>query len=189
MSKQINALTRIKNDLDIISRRALYNSYIVSHLNYCATVWMFTSRTNLNKLNKLNKRALRAVYKRALRAVYNDKSCYALLLARNKSLDVHKSCLLMLAIEMYKAKNGTLPIYIKELFIHKEQPYFLRDNDIYVLPAFNTITFGYHCMRYIGAKLWGNIDTKIKNLTCINSFKKQVKLWLADKNNVVDIYF
>ena len=181
MSKQINALLRIKNDLDISSRRAIYNSYIVPQLNYCATVWMFTSRTNLKKLDKLNNRAIRMVFDD------NQSPCDDLL-CRNKSLNVYKSCVRVLAIEMYKVKNNLLPNYIKELFTPSIQCYSLRDDNKYVLPKYKSKTYGYHCMTYIGSKLWGDIDPKIKNITSLKEFKHKITLWIDTLPNTCEMY-
>ena len=143
VSRQINALIRIKNYLDIDSRKAIYKSYIASNINYCSTVWMFTGRTNLDKLNRLNKQALRMVY--------NDYSSdYDVLLNLNNSLDVYKMFIKALAIEMYKIKRGTSPVYMRDMFIHNDAAYMLRDTNTYVLPKFKTRTFGYHSMWYIG---------------------------------------
>ena len=55
---------------------------------------------------------------------------------------------------------------------------FFRDNDTYVLQKYSTKTFGYHSMAYIGAKLWGKINSKVKKLKCIKSFKKEIKTLL-----------
>ena len=60
-SKQINALKRIKHYLDKQCKNTLYNSYIGSNFNYCPLVWMFTGKLNMDKLEKMNKRALRYV--------------------------------------------------------------------------------------------------------------------------------
>lgn len=181
VSKQINALVRIRNDLDHDSRKAIYNSYVASNINYCCTVWMFTGRTNLSKLNKLNERALRMVY--------NDYSSdYDSLLLLNNTLNSYKTFLSALATEMFKIKQGMCPAYLKDLFVPNNSLYMLRDTDTYVLPKFNTKTYGYHCMSYIGSKLWNNIDANIKSLN-INGFKKNIKIWLANQNNVIDTYF
>ena len=60
-SKQVNALKRMKHHLDKQCKKVVYNSYIRSNFNYCPTVWMFTGKMNIDKLEKTNKRALRFV--------------------------------------------------------------------------------------------------------------------------------
>lgn len=181
VSKQINALIRIKNDLDMDSRKTIYNSYVVSNINYCCTVWMFTGRSNLRNLNKVNERALRMVY--------NDYSSdYKTLLCKHDNLDVYQMCLKALALEMFKIQNNLSPIYLKDLFVQNNPAYLFRDTNTYILPKFKTKRFGYHSMSYIGSKLWYDIDADIKH-SDINCFKKRITPWLRDKDNLIEKYF
>lgn len=186
IAKQINALLRIKNDLDIYSRRTLYNSYIASNLNYCSIVWMFMSRSNLKKLDKLNERALRMIFNDSL-------STYAELLLRNKSMDIYKGCIKSLCVEMYRIRNGLSPSYMQNLFSLKiNNCYSLRDNNIFEIPKFKSKRYGYHSMSYIGAKLWSNIDIVIKDINKLKTFKSEVIKWLLQQTNYecfVNTYF
>ena len=45
------------------SRKAIYNSFIVSNFNYCPLVYYFTSRESINKMQRIQERALRFVLK------------------------------------------------------------------------------------------------------------------------------
>ena len=48
-ARQLNVLERMKGYLDYVSRMAIYNSFIISNFNHCPVVWMFTSKSSLNK--------------------------------------------------------------------------------------------------------------------------------------------
>ena len=61
-SAKIKGLGRIRNRLNLSQAKILYNSFILSQLNYCCLVWMFCSKTLQNKINQIQKRALRIVY-------------------------------------------------------------------------------------------------------------------------------
>ena len=186
MSKQINALLRIKNDIDLKSRRSIYNSYIASNLNYCSIIWMFTSRSNLKKLDKLNERALRMIYA-------DDKNSYLELLKRNKTLDIYKMCINSLCVEMYRIRNKLAPNYICDLFtLSQNQAYDFRDDNNFSLPKFNTKTFGYRCMSYIGVKVWTNLDVNIKKINCLKKAKDRIKIWIEkheNTENFINAYF
>lgn len=186
LSKQINALLRIKNNLDIKSRKTIYNSYIASNIKYCSMVWMFTSRTNLKKLDKLNERAIRMIY--------NDTtSSYDELLYKNASLDIYKECINSLAVEMFRLTHDLSPIYIQNLFSKKtHQHYDMRNENTYLIPRYETKSYGYHSMSYIGAKLWYNIDNNIKEINCLKVFKFEINKWIVkhdNKENFIDMYF
>ena len=149
-------MMRICSYLDQGSKRAIYNSFIVSNFNYCSTVWMFTNRGNLNKLEKLNKRALPMIYN-------NYTSDYDVLLRNSLTLNVYMKCLKSLGIEMYKVRSNLTPVYMKELFLESNPVYDLRDSSRFVLPKYKTKTFGYRSLSYIGSKLWNDIDFVIKD--------------------------
>ena len=59
--RQLNVLQRMRGSLYYESQMAIYNSLSISNVNYCPVVWMFTSKSSLNKLENIQKRALRFV--------------------------------------------------------------------------------------------------------------------------------
>ena len=116
--------------------------------------------------------------------VYNDKlSSYEILLSRNKSLDIYKTCMKALCVEMYRIRNFQVPTYMQSLFIPCSGNYELRDNNTFVLPKFDSKTYGYHSMSYIGAKVWGNISLKVKESKNIREFKTEINTWLSKQHN------
>ena len=61
-ANQLNTLIRIKQFLSFHTKEILINSYIISNLNYCPLVWMFSSTQSINKIQNLQKQALRFLY-------------------------------------------------------------------------------------------------------------------------------
>ena len=53
---------RIRNTLDIKSKRLIYNSLIHPYLTYCVNVWSSTYRTNLKMLCTAQKRSVCALF-------------------------------------------------------------------------------------------------------------------------------
>ena len=80
-----------------------------------------------------------------------------------------------IAILMFKVKNDLCPRYIKELFqrnnINNNR---LRNSD-FVIPRFNTVTYGKHSLRYLGPVLWSKLDKVIKNSESLNSFNAKIR--------------
>ena len=183
-SAQINAIMRIKSGLDRESKLALYNSFIISNFQYCNVVWMFTGRTNLNRLDRLNERAIRMIY--------NDKvTDYHVLLMQNNQLSVYKLCFKSLLCMMFKVWNNTAPQFLLDLFVKKQSLYNLRDHSIFMLPMYNYKKIGYHCFHYIGCKSWNDLKINLKLLNNISLFKKYLKCHLieCDNNVIVQNYF
>ena len=59
---KIKSLSRIRNALDEIQAKLLYNYFIFSQINYCSIIWMFCSTTSYKKIEQKQKRGLRIVY-------------------------------------------------------------------------------------------------------------------------------
>ena len=96
--KQVNALKRMKYLLDKQCKCVIYNSFISSNFNYSPVTWMFSNKSNFEKLNKTNKRALTFV-------VGNDAMQYDDLCEQEKQLNIEKRCIKAAAIQMYKIKK------------------------------------------------------------------------------------
>ena len=88
-----------------------------------------------------------------------------------------------LAVLMYKIRKGTTPAYLKELFSIQETQYNMRDNEKFALPQYNTITYGWNSIRYLGAKLWNSIPSLTRKSPSLNTFKSAVKNWLLSPKN------
>ena len=100
--RQLNALQRLKGSLDKNSRMAIYKNFIMSNLNYCPLVWMFTSKTSLSKLENIQKRALRFVL--------DDYQSGSTELLQNANVPGIKIMVpRYLAIEMFKCIKGINP--------------------------------------------------------------------------------
>ena len=183
VATQINAISRIKNNLCIKGKQILYNSFIVGNFNYCNTIWMFTSRRNLSRLDKLNKRAIKLIY--------NKHGDYDVLMKDNNHLDIYKMCVKSLGVNLYKIRNQISPPYLQDLLKVKDNCYNMRDPSTYVLPKFNTKYYGYHSLRYVGSKMWNWLDVDIKLSSDVDNFKREIKslLMKCDKNLLLTNFF
>ena len=178
--KQINALKRIKHHLEKDSKRTIYNSYINCNFNYCSVVWMFTNKSNMDKLERTNKRALRFVTNQG--HLSYDELC-----RQEKQLTVFERCIKNMAIQLYKIKKGTAPIYLKELFQAQTSDYEMRDNQRLTLPLFNTVSYGKNSFSYMGAKLWNHIPIAIKNSVSLSTFKSAFTNWLLTSEDDITV--
>ena len=143
---------------------------------------MFTGKMNVDKLEKTNKRALRCV-------INNYDAEYDDLCNELKVLNIHKRCIKTVAIQMYKIKQQKVPIYVQEIFSRRESHYDIRDNDLFEIPRYKTVTYGRKSFRYYGAKLWANIPKEIKAKPTLTCFKDALTIWLLNIGNVSNIEF
>ena len=174
-SAQINVLWRLKSKFDHESRQIIYNSFIMSNMTYCQTVWTYCSITCSRKLEKLNERALRFV-NNDFSADYDDQMKKA-----NKTT-LQTVRLKAVCVEMYKVYNRISPSYINEMFSLEFCNYSLRAMNTFFLPKYKTKTHGYKSFMYMGVKLWNALTNDMRCSQDLNEFKVMLNDWFVDKD-------
>jgi len=107
--KKLNVITRMITYLSFEKKRALIKAFFESQFKYCPLTWMFCSREQNNKINKL--------HERALRLIYNDVDLsFEELLKKDGSFTIHDQNIQSLIIEMYKVVNDLSNDTFTELF-------------------------------------------------------------------------
>ena len=169
-ARQLNALARISRHLNINSRRAVYNSFIMSSFNYCPLVWHFCGQVNNQKLEQIQERALRILF-----ADYN--SSYLELLNRAGTTTLLIQRLRLIALAVFKSLHGLNPPCLNDMFTPKYVPYQLRDSSLLEQSRCRTTTYGLRSISYIGAKLWNDLPNDFKATTDFTDFKRMLQTW------------
>ena len=110
--RKVTALGRICRYISLNKRKTLFNAFIQSQFAYCPLVWIFHGRDTENKIRRLHERVLRIVYS-------DYDSTFEELLLKDDSVTFHIRNIQLLAIELYKSKNGLSPQIINALFEKK----------------------------------------------------------------------
>ena len=63
---------------------------------------------------------------------------------------------------------------IADLFRRSDTKYALRNKE-FVIPRFNTATYGKHSIRYTGPRLWNIVPKNIRELPTLSSFKINIR--------------
>lgn len=173
-SRQLNIMYRFRGILDFKLRETVHNTFIMANFNYCPIVWHFCSKASANKMEKIQERALRFLF--------NDKiSSYEDLLKRCDSTTLHLKRLKSICTEVFKSLNNLNPTFMNEMFVTKETPYNLRDQNILDPPKFKKITYGKNTFSYYGSHLWNHLPNELKVCTDINEFKSMLQSWEGPK--------
>ena len=168
LSKVKGLLYKLSETLPVPIIRQLYFSYFYSRIVYCISVWGGGGITNIDKISKINKAALKLCVRDLQPSAPQPFQYYNIY--KLKCLgDFHK----------YANNNSFKNLHTK---IHKLIPdhvhctRFAAQNS-YSLPII-TKTVSQNQFLYNALKLWNNLPTELKNIQSTTVFKSKLKLHL-----------
>ena len=168
--RQINALSRLSKILNLEVKYKLFETFILSHFNFCPVIWHYCCLADIRKIEY--------VQKRALRMIYNDfVSSYGDLRLKGNISLMYVQRLRKVAIEMFKCYHGVGPMYIEKYISKSQHKYSMRNLESVELPSFNTVKYGSNCFSYQGSYMWNNLPSYIKKANDIEKFKSLIKEW------------
>ena len=168
-NNKTKALVRLRFKLNQSQKLTLYHSYVMSYYSYCPLIWMFCGINSNELINR--------VQRKALRAVYNDyTSDFNQLLDKGNHLTIHQINLRSLLTEVYKCLNNENPSFLSYIFEYKSVRYNLRISNLLIVPQIRTITYGLNSFSYRGSMTWNNLADNIKNSENLEIFKSEMKL-------------
>ena len=156
--------------LDFNKVRLLFKSFLESQFKYCPLTWMFHSGKSNNRINKTHERDVRLVYS-------DYESTFEDLLTKDGSFIAHHYKIQTLAIELYKVYNNISQTILGELFTRNNSGYCLRSESDFVIPQIRTVLKGSNSIRYFGQIIWNLKPEELKNITSLNTVKKEIRRW------------
>ena len=172
ISSRISLLEQLAQYVPENIQKTFYQGYILPFIDYGSNTWGATSNTNIERLNKLRKRAARII----LNADYITPSADMFKslgwMSVNNRLKYNK------AVFTYKNINDLTPSYISELLkpIAKTCCRTLRSSETRSLtvPRYRTALCEGSFSRS-APKLWNSIQDTVRMAPTLNAFKKIVK--------------
>ena len=178
ISSNIWLLSRIKGFVPLNYRIIFYKAYIQPHLDFCNIIWGSSTKTNLNCLLKLQKRACRIILEDKYTTISEAMSVINI-------LTIEQRIILQKAKFMYKVSKNKVPLYVQEFFQSQnqaERELRYRNNLNYVVPKPNKELFK-GSMSYTGPLLWNEIPVCIRECNTIESFTSNCIRWIKSKRN------
>jgi hypothetical protein len=174
-NSQLYLLLRIKQYLDLHSRKLFFNAYVLPHLDYCCTIWGNSSNELIAEMIKFQKRAARIILDKS----YDAPS--AELFKQLNWMRFDERIIYKKAILMYKSINdASSPQYMKNKFqfVHQRHDRNLRSasNSDLVVPRPKKEVFR-KSLDYSGAKLWNNIPLNIRQAKSLSEFQALYLNW------------
>ena len=136
-SQKVGMLVRLRNFIPCNAKLKLYKTSNLPYLTYCRSVWKICKSPESRKIERIQKRALRAVYK-------SQTETYEELLTRAKLPTLYNRRLQDIPIRMYKIKYRMGDRCVSELFTIKSRHQSLR-NCAFELPRFDWPMGGSPC--------------------------------------------
>ena len=176
ISSRISLLKHLSYYVPQNVQKMYYQSYILPIIDYGSISWGSTSKQNIERINKMQKRAARII----LNADYITPS--EEMFQRLDWMPVSNRIKYNKAILTYKALNNLTPSYISDLLTPTALVYnrTLRstENGALVIPKTNTsfYTGSFTCSA---PKLWNTFPTSIRQAPSLNTFKRTLKEHIA----------
>ena len=173
ISRTIGILRKVKNRLNLNAKIKIYNSLILSQLNYCNIIWGNANKTLLNRLLILQNKAIRLI-------LDVDSQEHAPPLFKQLNIltifDIHK---LEMAKFMFKFKQKPegFPFYLFEDYFRYNTTYHnypTRQHHNLHLKRFRTEA-GRKSIKYSGALFWNNLPDFLQNSISLTDLKSQFK--------------
>ena len=157
--------------MELPKRRILMNAFFKAQFNYCPIIWMFHSRSLINKINRLHERCLRIIYK-------DRHSNFEKLRNKDNSVSIHYNNIHGLAIELYKIANDMSPKIMSKVFKLKDTPcYYLRHTLQFSTDPIHSAYNETESASYLEPKIWKKIPAEVKNKKSLDGFKREIKKW------------
>ena len=172
ISKSISIMYKVKYLLDTSALLTLYNSLILPYLNYCVEAWGNTYTTNLSRITKLQKRAIRIVGNLDFNGHTNP------VFAELKLLKFEDIVKVNTGVVMYKGFYGLLNDRLsKHLTISNTNT---RQKMNFYVKSKRTRLKSF-CISCYGVSLWNGLDISIRSSSTLISLKKKNKKMFIEK--------
>ena len=150
LSRNVGIISRVRYFLNSKHLLLLYNSLVLSHLNYCCFMYSSTYSTNINEIEKLQKRAVRMVDGQP-RLAHTAPIFKKLKLLRIQ--DIGKQQMLLL---LHRKLKVNMPSQIDQLFVVADSNRARRTvkhfEEIFTYKIYKT-----HTISWAGPRLWNRV--------------------------------
>lgn len=169
ISKINSGLCALRKMADLCSQSTLkliYHSYIHSHISFGICLYGSTKQENLDKIQKLQKKAIRII-----KNLHQEVSCREHF--KNLQIITVYGQYIFDTIMVYKTLNSSKP-----LINHPTHPYNTR-NKSEIIPTHHRLQLYTKKPSYAGAKFFRTLPKEIKKEKNVNKFKIKLKNYIT----------
>ena len=168
---KIRKIRRIRHLMNSKDTETFVRSVIFSKINYCNSLFLNLSSSNLNKLQKLQNNAVRLIFNDPPRSSVTDK--YREL----EILRVDQTVVFKVVVLVHKIFNKKISTEIKDLVDIQDENNRLLEIK-YFSSAYARKSFSFSAPRY-----WNKLATHIRQLDSTDTFKRLSKIAILENEN------
>ena len=170
LSRNTGILNKLKSFFPSHTLLSVYSTLITPYLNYGILVWGNASKTLLDTLFHIQKRAIRNV-NHARYLSHTNKLFY-----KNNILKIVDLFYYNIGIFMYQLAANQLPNIFLQMFTKNSSihNYPTRQREAYHLPRTRTI-FAQKTIFFTGPRYWNDLPAQTKNSSSLFAFKRRLK--------------
>ena len=178
MNFELYRISRLKHYLSTKSLKQVVSALVLSRLDYCNSLLVGLPNYQLDKLQKVQNHAARLVLGKQFSNHATEMLIELHWLPVRARIDYKLATFCFAAV-----RSSHSPSYIQEL-LHVYQPIrTLRSEGSMTLttPKTKLKTFGDRAFSFAGPVVWNALPDSLRLLTCVDTFKKQLKTHLFKK--------
>ena len=152
---------------------------VLSHLDYCNSLLLGSTKYNLNKLQMIQNMGCRVIFKAGKYTHVTP------LFMGLHWLSVLDRIMYKILVLMFKCINGLAPKYLSDLVVSAYNRE-LRSSTQNKLPVSHYRTFQTHTSSFssMGPRLWNSLPQQIRDIQVITMFKRDIKTLLFTETYV-----
>ncbi|RUM30450.1 MAG: hypothetical protein DSY42_04590 [Aquifex sp.] len=171
-------INRISSYLDKKSRIIVVQSLVLSHINYCLSIWGTTTSSLINKVQKLQNFAARVAVGGIKKFDHVSPAYKELKWLKIKQKHTYDIC-----CAMFKVINNVYPDWLYSfLTVHDSTASVTRQQNNLVVPYSKTET-GARAFTVTGPKTWNSLPFNITSTTSHASFKSKLRNFILNDLN------
>ena len=173
-------LNRIKQYLNVTTRKLFYNTYILPHIDYCCSIWGNANSELMNTVIKFQKRAARSILDKPMETPSVE------LFTELKWMMFPDRVRYQKAMLTYKIIHNLTPPYLSNIFKFSSEAHnrALRSTtkNLLHVPKPN-IEIYRKSLAYSGSKIWNSIPEHIRNANSPQQFRRGYLEWTANEDH------
>lgn len=178
IARKIGVINRLRKKVSIKGKLLIYNSLVQPHITYCNTIFNFFTKKQLDTLQRLQNRGMRAVLNRNRYSKVSDMKNELGWLNVRECIELHSLCFI------YRLDRGLLPIYFDK---YKKKGVEVHDHYTRGAESVRVICKARKAadlkgIFYEGVRLYNSLPACIREQPSIDAFRREVKVHFRNRS-------